>query len=93
MVKTNLLKKKVNQSEFQRVLACVAYESCSKDVTVAKHEVAIYKFVHGQNDNANQFGLLLEGTNNWYKGIYKVVPNSSPTTKRFSIQTVLYNDM
>ena len=74
------MKKKVNQSEFQRVLACVAYESCSKDVTVAKHEEAIYKCVHGQDDNANQFELLLEGTNNRYKDIYEVVPNSSPTT-------------
>jgi hypothetical protein len=46
----------------------------------------MYNCVHGKDDNANQFDLLHEGTNNRYKNIYEVVDcpevtHSSPTTK------------
>ena len=54
---------------------------------VAEHKEAICNCVHVKDDSADQFGLLLDGTNNRYKNIYEVVDcpqviNSSPTTKR-----------
>ena len=87
MASKNPLKKKVNMSEFQRVAACVAYESCSKDLTTTQHQDAIYNCVHGKGDNASQFQLLIDGTNTRYKNVYQdvdcpQVANNSPTNKR-----------
>jgi hypothetical protein len=87
MAYKNPLKKKINMSEFQRVVACVAYESCAKDLTVAQHQDAIYNCVHGKGDNASQIQLLIDGTNIRYKNIYQdvncpQVGNCSPINKR-----------
>ena len=70
MVYKNLLKKKINLSEFQRVVACVAYKSCAKDLTITQHQNAIYNCFHAKGDNASQFQLLIDGTNICYKNMF-----------------------
>ena len=88
MVYKNLLKKKINLSEFQRVVACVAYKSCAKDLTITQHQNAIYNCFHVKGDNASQFQLLIDGTNICYRNmLYEDVncprvADNSPINKR-----------